>query len=134
MNSINGGHFVWISGVYKQHPAPRLGTKFQTGASSKQVGETWCGWSEVEHAAWVHDIECSRVDGAESFFFENCIPRLDNEQAVMLTTASDPPPKKTTENYGDILRRIFERKGLTIEIIYFYFQYIWSKWSSKQSD
>ena len=30
MNSINGGYFVWISGVYKQHPAPRLETKCQT--------------------------------------------------------------------------------------------------------
>ena len=34
MNSINGGHLVWISGVYKQHPAPRLETKCQTGAPS----------------------------------------------------------------------------------------------------
>ena len=34
MNSINGGHFVCISGVYKQHPAPRLETKSQTGAPS----------------------------------------------------------------------------------------------------
>ena len=35
MNSINGGHFVCISGVFKQHPAPRLETKSQTGAPSK---------------------------------------------------------------------------------------------------
>ena len=34
MNSIKGGHFVWISGVYKQHPAPRLETECQTGAPS----------------------------------------------------------------------------------------------------
>ena len=34
MNSINGGHFVWICGVYKQRPAPRLETKCQTGAPS----------------------------------------------------------------------------------------------------
>ena len=35
MNSINNVHFVRISGVYKQHPAPRLETKCQTGAPSK---------------------------------------------------------------------------------------------------
>ena len=35
MNSINGGHFVRISGVYKQHPATRLETKSQTGAPSR---------------------------------------------------------------------------------------------------
>ena len=34
MNSIKGGHFVSISGVYKQHPAPRLDTECQTGAPS----------------------------------------------------------------------------------------------------
>ena len=34
MNSIKGGHFVQISGVYKQHPAPRLETECQTCASS----------------------------------------------------------------------------------------------------
>ena len=34
MNSIKGGHFVLISGVYKQHPAPRLETECQTGAPS----------------------------------------------------------------------------------------------------
>ena len=39
MNSINSGHFVRISGVNKhdkQHPAPRLETKCQTGASSTE--------------------------------------------------------------------------------------------------
>ena len=36
MNSINGGLFVLISGVYKYHPAPRLETKCQTGAPSIQ--------------------------------------------------------------------------------------------------
>ena len=35
MNSIKGGHFVSIFGVYKQHLAPRLETKFQTGAPSR---------------------------------------------------------------------------------------------------
>ena len=35
MNSINGGYFVWISGIYKHHPAPRLETKCQTGAPSR---------------------------------------------------------------------------------------------------
>ena len=35
MNSINDGHFVSISGVYKQPLAPRLETKFQTGAQSR---------------------------------------------------------------------------------------------------
>ena len=34
MNSIKGGHFVWIYGVFKQHPAPRLETECQTGAPS----------------------------------------------------------------------------------------------------
>ena len=28
MNSINGGHFVWISGVCKQHTVPRLRLHF----------------------------------------------------------------------------------------------------------
>ena len=35
MNSIKGGHFVSISGVYKQQPAPRLETECQTGAPSR---------------------------------------------------------------------------------------------------
>ena len=34
MDSIKGGHFVSIFGVYKQHPAPRLETECQTGAPS----------------------------------------------------------------------------------------------------
>ena len=38
MNSIKGGHFVLISGVYKQHPAPRLETECQTGALSRGGG------------------------------------------------------------------------------------------------
>ena len=36
MNSINGGHLVLISGVYKQHPALPLETKCQPGALSRQ--------------------------------------------------------------------------------------------------
>ena len=39
MNSINGGHFVSISGVNKQHPAPRLETKCQTGAPSRPIAD-----------------------------------------------------------------------------------------------
>ena len=35
MNSIKGGHFVSISGVYKQHPAPRLEMECHTGAPSR---------------------------------------------------------------------------------------------------
>ena len=35
MNSIKGRHFVSFSGVYKQHPAPRLETECQTGTTSR---------------------------------------------------------------------------------------------------
>ena len=43
MNSIKGGHFVSISGVYKQHPAPRLETECQTGARLHRVDLTESG-------------------------------------------------------------------------------------------
>ena len=49
MNSIKGGHFVSISGVYEQHPAPRLETECQTGAPSTSVTSLIqkLGWTDL---------------------------------------------------------------------------------------
>ena len=57
MNSINGGHFVWISGVYKQQPAPRMETKCQTGAPSKYISDL--SLSQLTLGANASNISCA---------------------------------------------------------------------------